>query len=61
MIDRPDQGWAADITDIRMKQGFIYLVAIIDWFSGQVVAGSVSRSMEVDFFVEALTNALESG
>jgi putative transposase len=37
VIDRPDQVWAADITYIRMRQGFIYLVAIIDWFSRYVV------------------------
>jgi putative transposase len=37
-IDRPDQVWAADITYIRMKHGFIYLVAIMDWFSRYVLA-----------------------
>jgi putative transposase len=59
--DRPDQVWAVDITDIQMKHGFINLVAIIDWFSRYVVAWSVSITMEVDFCVESLTNALESG
>ena len=61
VVDRPNQVWAADITYIRMKQGFIYLVAIIDWFSRYVVAWAVSITMEVDFCVEALTNALGRG
>jgi putative transposase len=61
VIDRPDQVWAADITYIRMKQGFIYLVAIMDWFSRYVVAWAASITMEVDFCVEALTTALERG
>ena len=61
VIDRPDQVWAADITYIRMKQGFLYLVAIIDWFSRYVVGWAISITMEVDFCVEALTNALGRG
>jgi putative transposase len=61
VIDRPDQVWSADITYIRMKQGFIYLVAIMDWFSRYVVAWAASITMEVDFCVEALTTALERG
>jgi len=58
-IDRPDQVWAADITYIRMRQGFIYLVAILDWYSRYVVAWAVSITMEVDFCIEARTIALE--
>jgi putative transposase len=61
VVDRPDQVWAADITYIRMKQGFIYLVVIMDWFSRYVVAWAASITMEIDFCVEALTNALERG
>ena len=57
-IDRPDQVWAADITYIRMKHGFIYLVAIMDWFSRYVLAWAVSITMDVDFCVEALGHAL---
>lgn len=60
-IDRPDQVWAADITYIRMKHGFIYLVAIMDWFSRYVLAWGVSITMDVDFCVEALGHALETG
>jgi len=61
VIDRPDQVWATDITYIRMRQGFIYLVAIIDWFSRYVVTWAVSITMEADFCVEALNRALGTG
>jgi putative transposase len=61
VIERPDQVWAADITYIRMKHGFIYLVAIMDWFSRYVLAWAVSITMEVDFCVEALGHALRTG
>lgn len=60
-IDRPDQVWAADITYIRMKHGFIYLVAIMDWFSRYVLAWGVSITMDVAFCVEALGHALGTG
>jgi putative transposase len=60
-IDKPDQVWAADITYIRMKHGFIYLVAIMDWFSRYVLAWGVSITMDVDFCVEALGHALRTG
>ena len=57
-IDRPDQVWAADITYIRMRQGFVYLVAIMDWFSRYVVAWRLSVTLEVEFCLEALDEAL---
>jgi putative transposase len=60
-IERPDQVWTADITYIRMKHGFIYLVAIMDWFSRYVLAWGVSITMDVDFCVEALGYALGTG
>jgi putative transposase len=60
-IERPDQVWAADITYIRMKHGFIYLVAIMDWFSRYVLAWAVSITMDMDFCVEALGHALGTG
>jgi putative transposase len=46
-IDRPDQVWAADITYIRMKQGFIYLVAIMDWFSRYVLPFGTSCALRI--------------
>jgi putative transposase len=57
-ITRPNQVWATDITYIPMKRGFIYLVAILDWFSRKVLALRVSINMETDFIVEALKEAL---
>ena len=60
-IDRPDQVWAADITYIRMRHGFIYLVAIMDWFSRYVLSWGVSITMDVDFCVDALGHALGTG
>jgi putative transposase len=58
VIDRPNQVWAADITYIPMARGFVYLVAIIDWFSRKVLAWRLSNSMAADFCVEALEEAL---
>ena len=60
VIDRPDQVWAADITYVRMRPGFVYLVAIIDWFSRFVVSWSISITMDVSFCVEALEEALQT-
>ena len=57
-IVRPDQVWAADITYIRLRQGFIYLVAIMDWFSRYVLAWEVSTSIDSGFCVSALDWAL---
>jgi putative transposase len=57
-IDRPDQVWATDITYIPMARGFVYLVAIVDWFSRRVLAHRVSITMEADFCVAALEAAI---
>ena len=58
MIDRPNQVWAADITYIPIGRGFLYLVAIIDWFSRAVLAWRLSNTMDAAFCVEALEEAL---
>ena len=58
VIDRPNQVWAADITYIPMPKGFLYLVAIMDWYSRKVLAWRLSNSMEADFCVAALEEAL---
>ena len=58
-IDRPNQVWCADITYIPMAKGFVYLVAVMDWFSRRVLSWRLSITMETDFCVEALTEALE--
>jgi putative transposase len=58
-VDRPNQVWCADITYIPMAKGFVYLVAVMDWFSRRVLAWRVSITMETDFCVEALREAME--
>ena len=57
-IDRPNQCWAADITYIPMRRGFVYLVAIVDWATRKVLSHRVSISMSTDFCVEALEEAI---
>jgi putative transposase len=60
-VDRPDQVWSTDITYIRMGQGFVYLVAVMDWYSRYVLSWSLSLTMEIDFCIEALRSALRRG
>lgn len=60
-IDRPNQVWAADITYIPMAKGFLYLVAIIDWYSRYVLSWKLSNTLDADFCVEALEEALKKG
>ena len=58
-IERPNQVWCADITYIPMAKGFVYLVAVMDWFSRRVLAWQLSIGMDTDFCVEALQEAME--
>ena len=58
IIDRPNQVWCADITYIPMRRGFLYLVAIMDWFSRKVLAWRLSNSMDADCCFDALKEAL---
>ena len=58
-IDRSNQVWCADITYIPMAKGFVYLVAVMDWFSRRVLSWRLSITMETDFCVEALAEAME--
>jgi putative transposase len=60
-VDRVNQVWSTDITYIRMAQGFLYLVAVMDWFSRFVLSWSLSLAMEVEFCVRALKRALRRG
>jgi putative transposase len=60
-IERRNQVWCTDITYIPMAQGFLYLVAVMDWFSRFVLSWAVSLTMELDFCVEALQGALRRG
>lgn len=58
-IVRPNQVWSTDITYIRLRPGFLYLVAIMDWYSRYVLSWRVSNSLDVSFCLEALEDALE--
>ena len=60
-VTRPNQAWAADITYLPMARGFLYLVAIMDWRSRCVVAWRLSNTLEADFCVDALREALGQG
>jgi putative transposase len=58
-VVRPNQVWSTDITYIRLAHGFVYLVAIIDWYSRKVLAWRVSNTMDAGFCVDCLTAALK--
>jgi len=60
-INRPDHVWSADITYIRMYRGWLYLVAVMDWFSRYVLSWEVSVTLESEFCVSALQQALSLG
>jgi putative transposase len=57
-IERPNQVWAMDITYIAMARGFVYLAAVLDWFSRRVLSWRLSITMDVDFCLEAVEEAL---
>ena len=57
-ITRPNQVWAMDISYIPMARGFVYLAAVIDWFSRRVLSWKLSNTMDVSFCLEALDEAL---
>lgn len=57
-IVRPNQVWGTDITYIRLQHGFCYLVALLDWYSRYVVAWKLSETLEIDFCLENLTEAV---
>jgi putative transposase len=58
VIDRPNQVWCADITYLPMRRGFLYLVAVMDWSTRKVLSWRVSNTMDVEFCIEALEEAL---
>jgi len=60
-IVRPDQVWSADITYIRLRNGFVYLAAILDWYSRYVLAWELSTTLDAAFCVWALEAALATG
>ena len=57
-INRPNQAWCSDITYIRLDGGFVYLVAIMDWYSRKILAWELSNSMDASFCVKALLRAI---
>ena len=57
-IERPNQVWCSDITYVPMRRGFLYLVVVMDWFSRYVLTWELSNTLEVQFCVEALEQAL---
>jgi len=57
-ITHPEQVWSADITYIRIAQGFVYLVAVMDWYSRYVLSWALSTTLEKDFCLQALQDAL---
>jgi putative transposase len=57
-INRPNQVWATDLSYIPMAKGFVYVVAIMDWYSRKVLAWRISNTMDADFCVEALEEAI---
>jgi len=60
VIDHADQVWGTDITYIRLQHGFVYLVAIMDWRSRYVLAWDISTTMDTDFCIRTLENALKT-
>lgn len=60
-IQRPNHVWSTDITYIRLKQGFVYLVAVMDWFSRYVLSWEVSNSLDTCFCLSSLNKAFQKG
>ena len=60
VIDRPNPVWATDITDIPMAKGFVYRVAIMDWYSRRVLSWRLSNTLDTGFCVDALNEAIET-
>jgi putative transposase len=59
-IERPNQVWSTDITYIRLARGFVYLVAVIDWYSRKVLSWRLSNTLDAGFCVDCLTQALQA-
>jgi len=57
-VERPNQVWAADITYIPMSRGFMYLVAVMDWYSRKILSWRVSNTLDTEFCIEAVEEAL---
>jgi len=60
-VNKPNQVWSTDITYIPMKSGFLYLSAVMDWHSRHVISWQISNTMEVEFCIAVLKDALDTG
>ena len=58
VVDHPNQVWTTDITYIPMNRGFMYLVTVMDWYSRKILSWRVSNTLDTEFCVEALCEAL---
>lgn len=61
LVDRPNQVWCSDITYVPLRRGFLYLVAVMDWYSRHVISWRLSNSLDVEFCVAALEDAFDHG
>lgn len=61
VIDRCDKVWSTDITYIRLVHGFVYMMAVIDWYSRYVLGWAISTTLEADFCIEVVSDLLNSG
>src|SRR5262249_56026286 len=61
VLTGPDEVWSSDITYVPMRRGFMYLTAVIDWYSRYVLSWRLSNTMDVGFCLGALDEALERG
>lgn len=59
VVERPNQVWCSDITYIPLRRGFLYLVAVMDWYSRHVISWRLSNSLDVEFCLEALDEAFD--
>ena len=57
-INRPNQVWCTDVTYIRLEHGFVYLVAVMDWYSRRILSWEISTSMDKEFCISALERAI---
>lgn len=58
-IERPNQVWCADITYIPMRRGFMYMFAVMDWYSRKIIAWELSNTLDTDFCLKVLNRAIE--
>jgi putative transposase len=61
LVERPNQVWCSDITYVPLRRGFLYLVAVMDWYSRHVISWRLSNSLDVEFCLEALEDAFDHG